>query len=424
LDREYLEDYEKRERTEIDRFLKRLEDEVFCFEKEKYPPDERFLNLKEPVAYASTESAMLSNVWAQIPFCGSLVLTIPPFPKETFEKLFFKTSDIPEIIDFIKKTGKLQIAFSTEDISSYVGLDYLDDFFKELRPPSLQTLPISLYGTKKEVKEAVDTFFTIGRVRYVDWIKELCHQNGTPHLFPLILSNHLDTYTFLKLGRYVLIEDIENSMVDDPNNARSLFLICNKYIRLPSVDTRFDLRNFTLEEIKKSRSLPIVYQPQTQFPCEIGKFLLKKLTYAPQGLDACKELMYNYDVYDLRRILESLNAAITENHPDLVSKNAEELSEILDNVWADKAILKRVENVKAGVPISIAAIGGIAGALVAGPAGAGLGGFLAGLGFKVAEKTAEKFYAVKGEGLSGNLAKLRTKSYQANIYDFKKKYGK
>ena len=31
---------------------------------------------------------------------------------------------------------------------------------------------------------------------------------------------------------------------------------------------------------------------------------------------------------------------------------------------------------------------------------------------------------VKGEKLSEKLAKLRTKSYQANVYDFKKKYEK
>ena len=115
-----------------------------------------------------------------------------------------------------------------------------------------------------------------------------------------------------------------------------------------------------------------------------------------------------------------MNEAIVANNPDIVNKSAEELSEILDNVWNDKTIPRRIEGLKVGVPVSMAAIGGI----VAGLPGAAGSGFLADLGIKVAEKTVEKFFGVKGEGLSERISKLRTKSYQANVYDFKKKYGK
>ena len=38
------------------------------------------------------------------------------------------------------------------------------------------------------------------------------------------------------------------------------------------------------------------------------------------------------------------------------------------------------------------------------------------------KKEVEKLFNVKGEQVTEKLAKLRTKSYQANIYDFKKKY--
>lgn len=92
----------------------------------------------------------------------------------------------------------------------------------------------------------------------------------------------------------------------------------------------------------------------------------------------------------------------------------QENSEILDNVWSDKTIPRRVKDLQIGIPLFMAAIGGVA----AGPIGA-TGGFLAGLGYNLAEKIID----LNTEGLSERLAKLKTKSYQANIYDFKKKYN-
>jgi hypothetical protein len=66
------------------------------------------------------------------------------------------------------------------------------------------------------------------------------------------------------------------------------------------------------------------------------------------------------------------------------------------------------------------------GGIVAGLPGLFAGGFLSELGFKVVEKAtekyAEKLFSTKGEGLTERLAKLRTKSYQVSVYDFKKKY--
>lgn len=72
-----------------------------------------------------------------------------------------------------------------------------------------------------------------------------------------------------------------------------------------------------------------------------------------------------------------------------------------------------MKGLHAGMPLSMAAIGSV----VAGPIGA-VGGFLAGLGYSVTDK----FVDLGTEGLSERLAKLKTKSYQANIYDFKEKY--
>lgn len=419
MKREFLEDYEQQEQSQIEEFLESIHEAKFSFERDKYPPMERFVNIKKPVAFASTGTANVRNIWAQVPFCGSLILSLPPYPQEVFEKFFFKVSEIPKIIDFIKETGKLQVAFTTQEILAYEGLDYLDPFFQELKPPALQPLPTSIFGNEKEAERVFDQFIALANIRFKNWVKKVCEQHRMPHAFILAMSNYADTYMFLRLGRYTVNEDIENLMVDAPEKARTLFTICTRFIRLPISDPLCDLRNFTMEEIRESHALPLVYRPhEIRFPCEIGKFILRKLTYAPYGLEACKQLIYHYDSYDLQKVAESLNEAIVRNNPDLINKNAEELSEILDNVWKDPTIPRKIKGIKIGIPLSIAAIGYVA----AGPIGALGGGFLAELGFKVADKTAGALFDGQTTGLSDRIAKLRTKSFQANIHDFKKKY--
>jgi hypothetical protein len=83
MDKEYLLDYEEKELEERRKFLKSL-DEDFAFETDRFPPDRRFVKLQRPVAQVSgggegkggerTES----DIWAQVPFCGSLIVTVPP----------------------------------------------------------------------------------------------------------------------------------------------------------------------------------------------------------------------------------------------------------------------------------------------------------------------------------------------------------
>jgi hypothetical protein len=171
--------------------------------------------------------------------------------------------------------------------------------------------------------------------------------------------------------------------------------------------------------------LPETYKPQLSFPVEIGKFLIQKLTLAPKGPRACNQIIDNYDEYDLRKIQSSLNDGIVRNNPDIINENSNALSEILENVWNDKTIINRVRNIKVGVPISIAAIGSVAGLIAGGLAGAAIGagaGFLTNIGFNVGEKSIEELFDLKGKSVTEALARIRTKSYQANIYEFRNKY--
>lgn len=415
MDRDFLEDYEQKERSEYERLLRKINDENFSFENDKFPPDERFINIQKPVAtFPSLWLATAKDIWAMIPFCGSLICYLPPVKEEEFERHRFKVSEIPKIIDFIQETGKLQVMFGTINFRAYEGLDYLNPFFEVLKPPVAWGIPIETFENKKAIKKAEHTFYTLAAVKYNDWLKNKYFTAGySLHAFLAALIKKLDIYRVLKLGRYTIIEDIENLMIDDPEKAHRLLYICGVFITQPLFSLRTELRNIPLEGLKEAQDLPSFYCPELRFPCEIGKFLVKKLTYAPMGLDACKELMYHYDAYDLQKVQGSLNDAIVTNQPDIVNESTNELSSILDNIWSDKTIPRRVKGLQIGIPLLMAAIGNVA----AGPIGT-MGGFLAGLGYSVADK----FIDLETEGLSERLAKLKSKSFQANVYDFKKKY--
>lgn len=412
MDREYLEDYSHKEKTEFEKLKKRIQGGRFSFDKDRFPSDERFVKLQEPIAVTvGPDTDNWSSIWTQIPFSGSLILLIPPMAQQLFEAVFFKVSEIPRVVDFIKEAGRLQMALNNDPLE-YVGLDYMNPFFEELRPPYYHGAPGFIFATEEELQRNLDIFHTLASVKFLDYLRKVA-LSIDPLLYKGTLIQFEVTYAYLKAGRYGVAEEIENLLIDDPDAAYILLCLSRDCIIDPIVDLRSNLRNCSLEFFRMAQILPPFHRPQPRFPCEIGRFLMKKLTYAPTEMRACNELIDHYDVYDLQKVQESLNSAIVTNNPDIVNKNVEELSRILDNVWNDKTIPRKIKGLQIGIPLSMAAIGSVA----AGPIGT-IGGFLAGLGYSVADKLID----LETEGLSEKLAKLKTKSYQANVYDFKKKY--
>lgn len=407
-------DYYQKEWLEWKRSIDRMKNGRFSFISEIYPSKERFFGIREPIATVSDIGLNgTSDILAQIPFCGSLVLNITPVSKNVFEEIFFKISEIPNVIRFIKETGRLQIVFSSGALA-YDGLDYLDPFFKELNPPCYFGLPISMWASVKNINIAEETFKSIANINYTKWMAKKYETNSISddHLF-LALNLKMETYVFLFLNYPEVIQEINNLLVDDPENANTVLNIYKAFIYAPSADLISQMRNYSLDAIEASQILPQNLQSKPLFPFEIGKFLLNKLTYAPLGFDACRELMYNYDAYDLTKVQGALNQAILKYKPDIVKTRTKDISEILDNVWNDKTIVNRIKGLKSGLPISMAIIG----TLAAGPIGT-TSGFLAGLGYNVADK----FLDLGTDGISECLAKIRIKNYLATVFNFKKEY--
>jgi len=411
LDREYLEDYEQREFTKIDELERRILEGNFDFEYDSFPPNDRFKKIKKPIAVVGTLDD-INDLWALIPFSGSLVLPLPAREKTYFEQTLFQISELPKVIDFIKETGRLQIALA-DPPTAYIGLNHFDPLFKELNPPCYEIMPLSCFGNENEIDEAYIHFSTLAEICYFDYIRDLSRRVDS-RFFDNTIRKNEGTYTVLKLAGYQIAEEIENLMIDNPGRSALTLHICRALIVEPLCDLRSSIRDYSLREIRLFHSLPQIYHPkELRFPCEIGKFLLRKLTYAAQDMRACHNLMDDYATYDLQKIQEFLNEGIVTNHPDIVNESAEEFSEILDNVWNDATIPRRIKNLRRGIPMSIAAIGTAVSAFTG-----DLEGFLAGLGLSVGAK----FLDAEIEGLSERIAKWLTRSYQANVYDFKKKY--
>ncbi len=405
MEKAYLEDYAQKEKEENELFLNMFRSGKFSIEKDRYPPDNRFIKLQRPVAIAGP-----GPIWCQIPFSPSLIVLVPPIPLERFESKFFYASEIPEVINFIKSTGRLQIALSASP-TEYVGLDYLQPFFDELRPPFLTSLDISVLGTPKEIEMAKYAFHTFARLKpFNDFLQEALKQDYS-RTVQNYASAIFGTYVALKLSHYRIVEDIENLMIDNPVEAFYILSLCGLFITNQMNDLRSDIKNFSLEQLKSAQDLPTEFRPkEKRFPCEIGKFLMKdKLTRLPLGLDACKDVIGRYEAYDLQRVEKALNDGIVTNRPDIVNKNAEEFSEILDNVWNDKTIERRVKGLQLVIPLSMAVIGVMAAGSI------GTAGLLAALGYSLADK----FIDLGTGGLSEKLAKLKTRNHQANIYEFK-----
>lgn len=415
LDREYLQDYNQKEDEYYNQFAKNILEGKFNIGKDESPYKERYTKIQRPVAeiHISHESPFRENIWAQIPFSGSSILALPAFSKQEFEVAYFEVKDIPKIVDFVKETGRLQFAFEN-NIMAYEGLDFLDPIFEELRPPSYHLTPLGAFASEEEVRNAIFSFETLAEINYTRFLDFQQQRFSLPtYVAPAVYKGAMMTYATLKLTKNSLAKEAENLLVDDPAQATVLLNLANIFVEIPAFNLLVDSHNFPLDRFREADALPTASQPKLHFEHEIGKFLLKKLTYAPSGLDACNEVMYHYNKYDLQKVEDSLNIAITANNPEAVNTNASELSEILGNVWDDKTIPLRIKGLKIGIPLSMAAVGSVA----AGPIGAA-GGLLAGLGFDVASQMID----LKTDGLSEKLAKIKTKSYQANIFDFKTKY--
>jgi hypothetical protein len=329
----------------------------------------------------------------------------------------FSVEQIAEVIDFVRETGKLQFAlrhFPTK----YVGVEFLEPIFRQLKPPIGMNLPPFAFFEEKEFGQHMVQFDTLAELKVIpDIMSWSIKATNSYESANILISQYRHTYACLKaLGYSRIVEKLEDSLVTDIGETAKLIMLGGCLITQPFFDpiaTSF-IYDTTFHELAADFARSHLFQiPKPTFPNEIGEFLLRKLVHCAPSLGACKQLTYIYEDQDVYKLRNALAEGIAESKIDLVAEKSEGLSLVLEEIWADQSLSRRVRGLKIGVPIML----GVVGTLACGPIG-GLGGILTGLGFSVGDKA----IAGMADEVAEKIAALRSPNWEVVVFDFKKKY--
>ena len=413
---EFLEDYEKKEKERMEKYLKRLEEGKVSPD-ETYPPKDRFKNLKEPIAKSPSGGF---SVWSMVPFYGStLIPLIPRGDSKEFDDFYtagkfgFSSKDIDKMIDIAKNTGRIQF-FINFPPTFYKNLDFLEPLFREIEPPAVTETLDALITERKRWQYATE-FDTLTSLGFEDFVKSTYGYAGIGGAYlKQKMEAYLRSYAGLKfLGHDDLADEIEYLMITNPPEAlRWLIIFGNMFVR-PSLSPLKEINNFSIEQFTEFVELGKNYgiTPQATIPYEIGRFILEKLVRYPENLNSYWDIIQYYDDEELYKVLDALNEGVKEQNIDLIKDKKKDIPVILENVWAKTEKIKR--NVKMA-RWSIGLVGGLSASL----AGMGELGILAGLGFSAGDK----IVGINLDSIGEKIAKFISPNYLVTIYDFKKKY--
>jgi hypothetical protein len=417
MDKEFLTDYEAREIREIKRFTQDLR-EGRIKHGDRYPQRYRF-RLNEPY----TKAIDGEEIWSQIPLYGTTIISLKPTSKEIFEKVHgFDIGDVDRLIDIVKQTGRIQFALD-EHPTRYINLDFLESLFRELMPPELIHIPLDCILDDEEIQKSYsETNDLLDNPQSLNFIKRYTKKKyGKSTVF---FKNEVkrglihDLIRLRLLGYEDLVEDFIGwiATVDVMDYIFLLQMLHDAF--LFSYDPLKGVKSVKRPDINrlhKRFSIRSSTHRETEFPHEVGMFLNDKLNLIlPKDQEGAIKLSDTYDLHDLRKVMKALNEAVEKQKVDTIKEKSKEISLIFENVWREADKLKRKVNIYSnGISLGI----GIVGAAATLPI-AGVGGLLAGLGFKVADKILARSY----ESVSEKIMKIVAQSHILHIYDFKKKY--
>lgn len=415
MDRKFLEEYQARENEDLDAYTKGIIAGKIN-ENESFPKLDRFGKINAPIVKADLYTYALDKekIWSQIPFSGTLLLPLFNISASNFlGRHSFDVSDIEKLVELAKETGRVQFGLVTM-AENYEGLDYLDPIFQELKPPVLTNIPFEKFVDEATVDKWTDEFYTLASISYTDWITSQVSLMGESRQFLIdFLAKRSASYIRIKILQPNIVESIENSLIDDPSKAHYLLsqylLSTAQYFEPLCASYNSSLSYLKVYGLDKTQN----QSNNITFPVEIGNYLMKKIVLHPTSYQACQEVILHYQQNDLYKILESLSSAVANGLKDKTDHDLKELETIMDNAWKDaKNIEGRKETIQDGISVVLGGLGLLASSALGGnPLG-----LLAGLGFKVADRRLD----MKNLSLSDKLAKLASKEYLVNIFNFQK----
>lgn len=418
MDKNFLIDYGAKETEEIEKFGRKFRDGRVKHE-DRYPSSNRF-KLIEPY----TKSINGENIWSQIPLYGTTIITLKPTKVENFKKVHgFEVEDINRLIDFSKETGKIQFAL-TESPPNYIEMDFLEHLFREIKPPKLIYSPLDWFVDDNEIVE------TYNEIKVL--LENSLHSNVIQKYIDVKYPKHAISQDIVKKG---IICDLIRLKVLGHENKIEDFIQClntietEKYIMFQEAIHDLFLHPYDplngiisskkkyMDEIQSNFPYSPTIQSGIEFPCEIGKFLNNKLKLLiPKNIDGVIELSDEYNLCDVRNVMNALNDGVKNKEIDIINEKSNEFANILDGIWSESDRLKkRVNMTRHGLSFGCGIIGSVATL----PIG-GAGGLLAGLGFNIFDKILDDMKSY--DSISEKILKLRTQSHIVHVYDFKKKY--
>jgi hypothetical protein len=428
LDKEFLADYCVKQLEVQANFMGLVEKGDAEAAKEFYRG--KIGRLERPLGRA----ASFLSLWPQIPFFGTIIVPLTPFAEPYFKQFHgFDPSEVGRLVDFAKDTNRITFVLN-DDPKEFEGLDFLDPVFNEIKPVAEIGLPVSVIEDRKKDYDRYckefDTLSGISFYRYLSTVAafSLNGQLGPASEGKLSMAKHLmHVYAELGvLGFDEILMAIRDQLVEAPIVAHSMLNLTEELLIGSATDPSGATRNLSREYLEKFQILAnhpslqgdntakalFGHAKEMQCSCDIGKFLMRKLTYYPDSFEACQLVCGLYDHRDLRKVLTSLEKAIKEGDYATFQSSANEFSKALDEVWADTSQVKNRAN-EIGLALTIGL--GLVGTIASGPVGPVAGGLMAMLGYNVADR----IVGWKTDSLSEKLARLITPNYLVNIYDFK-----
>lgn len=423
MDKEFLMDYEVKEKEEIKKFAKKFREGKIRAE-DVYPQKHR-LKLNKPY----TTSITGDGIWTQIPLYGTTIITLQPTKKEIFKKIHgFDIKDIDRLIDLAKENGRVQFALYDYP-TRYRGMDFLEPLFREIMPPRLTQLPLDCMITNEEIgNHSNEIGSLLENPQTINFIEKYIEKKYTKSTISQDTVRHglLGDLIRLKLSGYGdLVEHFIGwlAIVDAEEYVSLLKTLHDVF--LFSHDPLKGIKSFKRQEIdrlnKQFSTLNFNTNEKIELPYEVGKFLNDELRLIRiKNLDGTIELCDEYDLYDLRKVMNALNESVEKEKTDEIIEKSKEVSLIFENVWSDAYKLKnKINNYRKGISFAFGVMGVVAPLVAPLPIDGVGGGLLGGLGFLVTDKFLDK--QTYGS-FSENFAKFRTQNRVTHIYDFRKKY--
>ncbi len=409
MDFNYLNEYSENEKERFNTFIKSTSIEKL--QNTEYPPKNRFIKLHDFFTYATI--GINESIWTQTPFTGSLLVPLIPLRNfREFEQIYnISKNQIPEVIDFIKETGKIQFYIEGSPLD-YLEIDYLDPIFSELNPPVL--FSVEPYLKNDIINESKIEFNTI--IKCVDFNEYVKREliDISPMMKKELLSHFLKSFIRLRLYKFDKIADsfVDNVMIN-PTNAFSLLRLSNQILTEPLSKPLQGSHNFSTAEIRDFKQtlngLNIEDLKKFQYPCEIGTFLSSKMVNYSDSFSACKSIVFNYREQDLKNVLNAVSDGIVERRPDVVIDNIKILNELLDDIWQESQLIKSQKKILKG---EFAVSFGLLGVFLNNQVG-----LMATLGLMTLSSTSNYL-----DELTELISKRCVKSNLSTIYDFKEKY--